>query len=152
MAAVAVKYPAFEELDAEVLTISVDPVSTHQKWQEQELSKMVQGGARFPMVSDPRGEIGSRYGVYDEDQRVDLRGRFLIDPDGILQSAEIIAAPIGRDISEVLRQLRAFQHHRKTGELMPCGWQPGKPTLPPEREASQIAGKVWESWKPSKAF
>ena len=72
MAAVAVKYPAFEELDAEVLTISVDPVSTHQKWQEQELSKMVQGGARFPMVSDPRGEIGSRYGVYDEDGVVEF--------------------------------------------------------------------------------
>jgi alkyl hydroperoxide reductase subunit AhpC len=152
MAAVAVKYPAFQELGTEVLAISVDPVSTHQKWQEQELSRMVRGGARFPMVSDPGGEIGSQYGVYDEDQRVNLRGRFLIDPDGVLQSAEIVSAPVGRDISEVLRQLRAFQHHRKTGELMPCGWQPGRPTLPSESESSRISGKIWETWKPSKAF
>jgi peroxiredoxin (alkyl hydroperoxide reductase subunit C) len=104
------------------------------------------------MVSDPDGHLGILYGVYDEEKKVDLRGRFLIDPDGVVQSVEIVSAPVGRDIAEVLRQVRAFQHHRKTGELMPCGWQPGKPTLPPEKEASQIAGKVWESWKPSKAF
>lgn len=152
MAAVAVKYPAFEELGAEVLTISVDPVSSHQEWQEQELSRMVRGGARFPMVSDPDGHIGNLYGVYDEEKKVDLRGRFLIDPEGILQSAEILSVPVGRDISEVLRQLRAFQHHQKTGQLMPCGWQPGRPTLPPESEAGRIAGKVWQNWKPSKAF
>ena len=152
MAAVAVKYPAFQEIGAEVLTISVDSAATHWEWQEKELSKMVRGGALYPMGSDPEGKIGALYGVYDEEKKVDIRGRFLIDPDGIVQSAEIVSAPVGRDITEVLRQLRAFQHHRKTGELMPCGWQPGKPTLPPEREASQIAGKVWESWKPSKAF
>ena len=152
MAAVAVKYPAFQELGVEVLAVSVDSVTTHKDWQEKELSKMVKGGALYPMVSDPDGHLGILYGVYDEEKKVDLRGRFLIDPDGVVQSAEIVSAPVGRDIAEVLRQVRAFQHHRKTGELMPCGWQPGKPTLPPEREAEEIAGKVWESWKPSKAF
>ena len=152
MAAVAVKYPAFQELGVEVLAASVDSVSTHKDWQERELSKMVKGGALYPMLSDPDGKIGALYGIYDEEKKVDLRGRFLIDPDGIMQSAEIVSAPVGRDIAEVLRQLRAFQHHRETGELMPCGWQPGKPTLPPEREAGQIAGKIWESWKPRNAF
>ena len=152
MAAVAVKYPAFQELGVEVLAVSVDSVAIHKDWQERELSKMVRGGVLYPMVSDPGGKIGALYGVYDEEKQVDLRGRFLIDPDGVVQSAEIVSAPVGRDISEVLRQLRAFQHHRKTGELMPCGWQPGRPTLPSELEGSKISGKVWESWKPSKAF
>jgi len=152
MAADAVKYPAFQELGAELLAASVDRVATHKNWQERELSKMVKGGALYPMLSDPDGKIGALYGIYDEEKKVDLRGRFLIDPDGIIQSAEIVSAPVGRDIAEVLRQLRAFQHHRETGELMPCGWQPGKPTLPPEREAGQIAGKIWESWKPRNAF
>jgi alkyl hydroperoxide reductase subunit AhpC len=152
MAAVAVKYPAFQELGAEVLTVSVDSVATHKDWQEKELSRMVKGGALYPMVSDPDGSIGNLYGVYDEEKKVNLRGRFLIDPEGIVQSAEILSVPVGRDISEVLRQLRAFQHHRDTGQLMPCGWQPGRPTLPPENEAGHIAGKVWQTWKPSKAF
>ena len=152
MAAVAVKYPAFQELGAEVLAASVDSVATHKDWQERELSKMVKGGALYPMLSDPDGKIGALYGIYDEEKKVDLRGRFLIDPDGIIQSAEIVSAPVGRDIAEVLRQLRAFQHHRETGELMPCGWQPGKPTLPPEKESSNLSGKVWETWRPRNAF
>jgi peroxiredoxin (alkyl hydroperoxide reductase subunit C) len=152
MAAVAVKYPAFQELGVEVLAVSVDDVATHKDWQEKELSKMVKGGALYPMISDPDGHIGILYGVYDEEKKVDLRGRFLIDPDGIVQSAEIVSAPVGRDVSEVLRQVRAFQHHRKTGELMPCGWQPGKPTLPPEKERSNLSGKVWETWRPRNAF
>jgi peroxiredoxin (alkyl hydroperoxide reductase subunit C) len=152
MAAVAVKYPAFQELGVEVLAVSVDDVATHKDWQEKELSKMVKGGALYPMISDEGGKIGTLYGVYDEEKKVDLRGRFLIDPDGVVQSAEIVSAPVGRDISEVLRQVRAFQHHRKTGELMPCGWQPGKPTLPPEKESLNLSGKVWETWRPRNAF
>jgi peroxiredoxin (alkyl hydroperoxide reductase subunit C) len=152
MAAVAVKYPAFQELGVEVLAVSVDDVATHKDWQEKELSKMVKGGALYPMISDEGGKIGTLYGVYDEEKKVDLRGRFLIDPDGVVQSAEIVSAPVGRDVSEVLRQVRAFQHHRKTGELMPCGWQPGKPTLPPEQESLNLSGKVWETWRPRNAF
>ena len=65
MAAVAVKYPAFREMNAEVLTVSVDSPATHKEWNEKELSRMVDGGARYPMLSDPGGKIGSLFGVYD---------------------------------------------------------------------------------------
>jgi peroxiredoxin (alkyl hydroperoxide reductase subunit C) len=152
MAAVAVKYPAFQELGAEVLTISVDGVARHQEWNERELARMVPGGARYPMLSDPHGKIGKQYGVYDDEKNLDLRGRFLIDPSGIVQAMEILGIPVGRDVSEILRELRAFQQHQKTGELIPCGWQPGKPILPEEEAAKKIAGKVWEIWKPRNAF
>ena len=152
MAAVAVKYPAFQEIDAEVLTISVDEVTTHKDWNEKELSRMVPGGARYPMLSDVDGEIGKIYGVYDAERKIDLRGRFLIDPSGVLQAMEVLAIPVGRDISEILRELRAFQQHQKTGELIPCGWQPGKPTFPEKEEAKESAGKIWEVWNPRNAF
>jgi len=152
MAAVAVKYPAFQEIGAEVLAISVDTPATHRDWHERELSRMVPGGARYPMLFDPGGTIGKQYGVYDPEKQVDLRGRFLIDPDGVIQAIEILGIPVGRDVSELLRELRAFQQHRETGELIPCGWQPGKPTLPEEEKAKKIAGRVWEIWKPKNAF
>jgi peroxiredoxin (alkyl hydroperoxide reductase subunit C) len=152
MAAVAVKYPAFQELGTEVLAASVDSVSTHQEWQEKELSQLVKGGALFPMISDPEGKIGRLFGVYDAKTGLDLRSHFLIDPQGILQAMEIIAAPIGRNIPEILRQLRALQHHQATGDFMPCGWEPGKPTLSKKADDSSISGKVWEVWKPRNAF
>ena len=152
MAAVAVKYPAFQELWTEVLAVSVDSVTTHKEWHEKELSRMVEGGALYPMISDPDGKIGHLFGVYDDNSGLDLRSHFLIDPQGIIQAMEILAAPIGRNVAEILRQLRALQHHQATGEFMPCGWEPGKPTLAEEGETPSISGKVWKVWKPRNAF
>jgi alkyl hydroperoxide reductase subunit AhpC len=152
MAAVAVKYPAFREMNTEVLTISVDSPATHKDWNEKELSRMVEGGACYPMLSDPGGKIGALFGVYDADSGLDRRGHFLIDPQGVIQAMEIVASPVGRNIAEILRQLRALQHYEANGEFMPCGWEPGKPTLSQEGEGSPPPGKVWEVWKPRNAF
>jgi peroxiredoxin (alkyl hydroperoxide reductase subunit C) len=148
MAAVAVKYPAFRELGAEVLAVSVDSPATHREWQEKELSRIVTDGALYPLLSDPCGSIGSLFGAYDPNTGLDLRSHFLIDPQGLIQAMEILAAPIGRNIAEILRQLRALQHHQATGEFMPCGWEPGKPTLTKGADTPSTAGKVWETWKP----
>jgi peroxiredoxin (alkyl hydroperoxide reductase subunit C) len=113
---------------------------------------MVEGGALYPMISDPGGKIGSLFGVYHSKIGLDLRSHFLIDPQGIIQAVEILAAPIGRNVAEILRQLRALQHYQATGEFMPCGWEPGKPTLAKEGEIPSKSGKVWEIWKPRNAF
>jgi len=130
----------------------VDSIQRHTEWQERELSRMVPWGARFPMLSDPGGRIGALYGVYDEERKLDLRGRFIVDPQGDTQSMEIVSVYVGRNITEVLRQLRALRHQQETGELMPCGWEPGKPTLPGETEASRLSGEVWKNWKTRNAF
>jgi alkyl hydroperoxide reductase subunit AhpC len=53
--------------------MSTDSRFVHQIWQEQELSKMVQGGVPFPMLSDGGGKIGSAYGIYDAAAGVDIR-------------------------------------------------------------------------------
>jgi peroxiredoxin (alkyl hydroperoxide reductase subunit C) len=78
LAAVATKYEDLKKLDVEVLSISVDSHFVHKIWQEEELSKMVEGGVPFPMLSDAGGKIGSIYGVYNEAGGVNTRGRFII--------------------------------------------------------------------------
>jgi len=101
------------------------------------------------MLSDPGGRIGEIYGVYDAEAGVDIRGRFLIDPDGIIQAMEVMTPPVGRNVAELIRQAQAFQHVRTTGEATPAGWVPGKPTLKP---GPDLVGKVWKVWQPDKAF
>jgi alkyl hydroperoxide reductase subunit AhpC len=149
LAAVASKYEEFKSLGAQVLAMSTDSRFTHKIWQEEELSKMVPGGVPFPMLSDAGGRIGRVYGVYDEEAGVNIRGRFLIDPDGVIQAMEVLTPSVGRNVAELIRQIKAFQHVRKTEEATPSGWQPGKVTLKP---GPNLVGKVWEVWKPEMAF
>lgn len=136
-----------KKLGVEVLAMSVDSIYTHKVWQEEELSKMVEGGVTFPMLSDAGGKVGQVYGVYDEEAGVETRGRFIIDPDGVIQAIEILTPPVGRNEAELYRQIQAFQLVRasKGKEATPAAWQPGEPTLKPEPD---LVGKVWQVWKP----
>ena len=79
----------------------------------------------------PAAEWAKVYGIYDEDAGVETRGRFIIDPDGIIQGYEVLTPPVGRNVSESLRQIQAFQLVResKGTEATPSGWKPGKMTL-----------------------
>jgi alkyl hydroperoxide reductase subunit AhpC len=128
-----------------VLAMSTDSRFVHKIWQEQELSKMVDGGVPYPMLSDGGGKIGTAYGVYDEAAGVDIRGRFIIDPDFVIRAMEVLTPEVGRSPDELVRQIKAFQHVRATGEVMPSGWQPGDITLHP---GPDLAGNVWKVWKP----
>ncbi len=145
MSAVADRFDELQDLDVNVLAVSTDKVFTLKMWEEQELSKMVDGGIPYPMVGDPTAEIGKTYGVYDVKNGVHVRGRFIIDPDGIIQAQEVLTDPVGRNVDELIRQVKGFQHNRDTGEATPAGWTPGGKTLSP---GPDLVGKVWKEWNP----
>lgn len=128
-----------------MLSISMDSRFVHKMWEEHELSKMTGRAIPFPMLSDVGGQIGTAYGVFDEASGVDIRGRFIIDPDFVIQGMEVLTPTVGRKLGETIRQLKAFQHVRATGEVTPAAWEPGETTLTP---GPALAGKVWEVWKP----
>ena len=131
--------------------MSVDSMFVHKMWNDQELCKMVEGGVPFAMLSDAGGKVGKVYGVYDEEAGVETRGRFLIDPDGIIQAYEVLTPPVGRNVAESIRQIQAFQLVResKGTQATPSGWRPGKPTLKP---GIDLVGNVWKEWKTESAF
>ena len=131
--------------------MSIDSMFVHKMWDDDELKKMVDGGVPFPMLSDAGGKVGRVYGVFDENVGVEARGRFIIDPDGVVQGYEVLTPPVGRNVNETIRQVQAFQLVRESGgaEATPSGWRPGKQTLKP---GPDLVGKVWEVWKTSMAF
>jgi peroxiredoxin (alkyl hydroperoxide reductase subunit C) len=145
LAAVAALQKEWRDLGVEVLAMSADSRFVHKIWQEEELSKMVDGGVPFPMLSDAGGKVGEVYGVYDPEAGVDIRGRFLIDPDFVIRAMEVLTPEVGRNPEELIRQVKAFQHVRETGEVTPSGWHPGEVTLEP---GPDLVGKVWKVWKP----
>ena len=132
--------------------MSTDSMFVHKMWVDDELSKMITAKTvPFPMLYDGGGNVGRMYGIYDEAGGVDVRGRFLIDPDGNVQAFEVLTPPVGRNVNETLRQIQAFQLVResKGTQATPSGWRPGKQTLKP---GPGLVGKVWEVWTVDKAF
>lgn len=131
--------------------MSIDSVFVHKMWNDHELSKMVNGGVPFPMLSDAGGKVGMAYGVYDDDAGVETRGRFIIDPDGVVQGFEVLTPPVGRNVGESLRQIQAFQLVRESNgtQATPSGWRPGKIVLNP---GPDLVGNVWKVWKTNMAF
>ena len=149
MSAVAANYDKLQKLGVEVISVSVDSHFVHKMWNDQELSKMAGRDVPFHMASDGPGNVGKVYGVYDENSGVELRGRFIIDPDGIIQAMEVLTPPVGRQLNETIRQIQAFQHVRATKEteVCPAGWTPGKKVLKP---GPDLVGNVWKVWSPLK--
>ena len=147
MAAVAARYQDFQDLGVEIISLSVDSIFVHKMWVDHELSKMVDGGIQWHMATDAAGNVGKVYGVYDEGTGVEMRGRFIIDPNGVIQAMEFMTPPVGRNLAEALRQVKAFQlvHKTEGKEATPAEWEPGKPTLKP---GPNLVGRVWEVWKP----
>jgi len=78
----------YNNLNAEVLAVSVDTVFVHEAWAKA-------NGIKIPLLSDFNKEVCAKYGtLYDEFvfgmKGVSKRSAFVIDKDGIIKYAEII--------------------------------------------------------------
>lgn len=90
----------FEQLDTQVLAVSVDSIPCHQAWQK------TIGGISYPLLSDssPHGEVSRRYGVLTE-RDFSNRVVFVIDKQGLIRYIERIGIKNLPDNRKVFRQL-----------------------------------------------
>ena len=139
IAAMNAKYDEFQELGVEILAVSTDTKFSHKRFVETEpLLK----GLKLTIGADPTGVVSRAFGVMIEEEGIALRGRFLINPDGVVVAQEVQAPSVGRNVNEFLRQVKAWQHATKTGEVCPAGWRPGKKTLPVNTDVEKMTGRV----------
>ncbi|AXH12138.1 peroxiredoxin [Halarcobacter bivalviorum] len=139
IAAMNAKYDEFQELGVEITAVSTDTKFSHKRFVETE---PILKGLKLTIAADPTGEVSRAYGVMIEEEGVALRGRFLINPEGTVVAQEVQAPMVGRNVHEFLRQVRAWQHAEKTGEVCPAGWVPGKKTLPVNTDVEKMTGRV----------
>jgi peroxiredoxin (alkyl hydroperoxide reductase subunit C) len=106
-----------------VIAISTDTVFSHWMWKKT--SPTIKD-VPFALASDPSGAVARAYGVWQPKSGLNQRGRFIIDPDGVIQAVEVVAGPVGRNVDELIRQVQAMQAVRANpGKAAPAGWQPG---------------------------
>jgi peroxiredoxin (alkyl hydroperoxide reductase subunit C) len=139
IAAMNAHYDEFQKLGVEILAVSVDSKFSHKRFVETE---PILKGLKLMMGADNNQEVSRAFGVLIEEEGVALRGRFLFNPDGVCVAQEVQADSVGRNVNEFLRQVQAWQHASKTGEVCPAGWRPGKKTLPVNTDMEKMTGKV----------
>ncbi len=96
------------------------------------------------MGSDPTGKVSRLFGIYDEETGLDLRGTFIINPEGKLLNSEVNFYNLGRNVDELLRKIKANIHLAASpAEACPAQWRKeGDKTLEP---SAKMVGKVFEA-------
>jgi mycoredoxin-dependent peroxiredoxin len=94
----------FEDLDAQVLGLSVDSVWSHKAFAE----KM---GIHYPLLADfqPRGAVADKFGVYLADKGITGRAVAVIDRNGKVAWFKNYDIPTVPDVKEVSDALAKIQ-------------------------------------------
>jgi len=129
--------PTEVEDAAEVYIVTTDTHFSHKVWHE---TSPAVGKARFPLVGDPTHTLTNAFGVHIPEEGLALRGTFIINPEGIIKTAEIHSNEIARDVKETLRKLKAAQYTAAhPGEVCPAKWNEGAKTIAPSLD---LVGKI----------
>lgn len=137
LADLADHYDELHKLGVEVYSVSTDTHFTHKAWHD---SSPAISQVRYPMVGDPAHVISRNFGVLRENQGLADRATFLVDPEGVIQVAEVTAEGIGRNAAELMRKVKAAQYvAAHPGEVCPAKWQEGESTLAP---SLNLVGKI----------
>lgn len=118
----AKNYDKFKKLNAELLGLSVDQVFCHIKWVEW-IENELKVEIPFPIIADDLGKISMKIGmIHPGGGAKTVRAVFIIDPEAIVRLILYYPAEVGRNISEILRILEAFQVSDQYDVAMPANW------------------------------
>ena len=130
-------YGELQKLGVEVYSVSTDTHFSHKAWHD---SSPAIGKIDYYMLGDQNHVMSTNFDVLREGQGLADRGTFVVDPDGVIQLAEITSEGVGRNASELLRKVKAAQYVRShPGEVCPAKWEEGEKTLAPSLD---LVGKI----------
>jgi epoxyqueuosine reductase len=92
---------SFENLEAQVIGISVDSAWSHKAYAE----KM---GISYPLLADfePKGAVASKFGLYLADKGITNRATVIVDKQGIVRYVNVYEIPTQRSNQELVGELQ----------------------------------------------
>lgn len=97
-------FPEAGRDDVALLAVSVDSVFATRTWSDAE-------GFGFRLLSDfwPHGAVARRYGVFDQERGVAVRGTFIIDRAGVVRWTVVHPVQRARDVGEYRKALAEIE-------------------------------------------
>lgn len=150
-------YPKFQEMNTDLLGLSIDSNFAHIAW-VRNIKEKFGVDIPFPVIEDLSMNVAHLYGMIQPgaSDTSAVRATFIIDDKGILRAMVYYPMTNGRSIDEFVRLVKALQTSDENKVATPEGWQPGdKVIVPPpataeDAEKRQTEGYEYTDWYFSK--
>lgn len=120
----------FNQINTELLGLSVDSNSSHLAWM-YDIYCRTGIKVSFPIIADRNGQIARKYGMIASDisNTETVRNVFIIDDKGVVKAILVYPMNVGRCIPEILRLLEALQAAECNKASTPANWCPNEPII-----------------------
>ena len=154
--------PEFDRRNTKIVGLSVDPVSSHAKWQA-DIEETQGAKVTYPMIGDPELKVAKLYDMLPAASGNTSEGRtaadnatvrtvFVIGPDKKIKLMLSYPMSTGRNFDEVLRVLDSMQLTAKHKVATPVNWKNGDDVIilgsVTDDEAKQKYPEGWKAPKP----
>ena len=154
--------PDFEKRGVKIIGLSVDPVSSHQKWLG-DIEETQGHKVNYPMIGDPQLKVAKLYDMLPADAGETCEGRtpmtnatvrtvFVIGPDKKIKMMLSYPMSTGRNFDEILRVIDSLQLGAKHQVSTPVNWKPGDDVIlmasVSDEEAKKRYPGGWKSPRP----
>lgn len=144
MSGFAIRKPEFDNLNTELLGLSIDSVHAHLGWVNN-VRKNTGVYFDFPIIADIDMKVSKLYGMLqpNESETAAVRAVFFIDPAKKIRLIMYYPLNVGRNMDEIIRALTALQMSDKHGVAMPLDWKPGDQVIiPPPKTLAEMETRL----------
>ncbi len=128
----------FNELNCELLGLSIDSTFSHIAWLRTIKEKIEYKGMKnvevnFPVISDLTMEVSKKFGMLQPSASTTqaVRAVFIIDPEATVRAMLYYPLSNGRNMEEIKRLLIAMQHSDEHSIATPANWEIGDDVIVP---------------------
>jgi thioredoxin-dependent peroxiredoxin len=122
--------PEFDRRNVKVIGLSVDPVESHMRW-EDDIAETQGTAVNFPMIGDPDHAVADLYDMIhpNANDTLTVRSVFVIGPDKKVKLTITYPASTGRNFDEILRVIDSLQLTSKYSVATPANWRDGEDVI-----------------------
>ena len=130
LGAVANLKPEFDRRNVKIIGLSVDPVDSHVKW-EQDIQDVTGHRVNFPMIADSDRAVASLYDMIhpNASDTMTVRSVFVVGPDNKIKLTLTYPASTGRNFQELLRSIDSLQLTAGYSVATPADWKDGEDVI-----------------------
>ena len=144
MSGFAIRKSEFDELNTELLGLSIDSIHAHLGWVNN-VRNNTGVFFNFPIIADIDMKVAKLYGMLqpNESETAAVRAVFFIDPKKKIRLVMYYPLNVGRNMNEILRALEALQISDKYKVAMPLDWKKGdKVIVPPPKTLAEMNDRI----------